>query len=183
MRNPLRTIGRTKSAETSGVESVDRPLLGGGRWRRVLAGPRQTILAGILIVPLLMVAGLTAIATASVDPSDAQIVSIETLERDYGVHFDLVGVTAAGGLIEVRFTVLDTAKATALFHDEASSPALFVERSGAILHTKRGAHHLSLLPGARYFFLYSNTEGVVQAGTPVSIVIGGIRLEPISAQS
>ncbi len=122
--------------------------------------------------------------TSVADPSSARVVSATALEADYGVRFDLVAVTASGGLVDLRFTVLDQAKAKLLFHDAASSPALFVEGSGRVLRTRKGmSHHLSLLSGGRYFVLFSNSGGAVQAGTPVSVVIDDVRLESIAAQS
>ena len=42
---------------------------------------------------------------------------------------------------------------------------------------------MTVLDGASYFVLYPNSGGAIQAGTGVSVVIEGIRLEPIVAQS
>ena len=118
------------------------------------------------------------------DPAAARVVSVADLEQDYGVRFDLIGVTASGGLVDLRFTVLDATKAKALFHDASSSPALYVESTGSVLRTRKGmGHRLDMVAGGRYFMLFSNAGGVVQAGTPVSIVIDDIRLEPIAALS
>jgi hypothetical protein len=146
--------------------------------------PWAVALVGVVILPLLVSGGLSAMGTSVADPSSARVVSATSLEADYGVRFDLVAVTASGGLVDLRFTVLDQAKAKLLFHDAASSPALFVEGSGRVLRTRKGmTHHLSLLSGGRYFVLFSNSGGAVQAGTPVSVVIDDVRLESIAAQS
>ena len=116
--------------------------------------------------------------------ADARVVSSETFEAAYGVRFDLVGVTAAGGLVDLRFTVVDSEKASHLFHDDTTSPMLYLQGSGSVLRMKHGMiHRLNLVTGGRYFVLFSNAGGVVQAGTSVSVVIDDLRTEPIAAQS
>jgi hypothetical protein len=177
------------SNDPSAVETTDRPS-GGGRWRiasRIpakLRAPWALTILAVLVAPLLVVGGLSTLATTTSDPSTARLISADTLERDYGVRFDLVGVTASGGLIDLRFTVIDPEKAKALFHTATSTPTLYVEGTGAVLHTKKGmSHTLTLLPGARYVMLYPNAGGAVQSGTPVSVVIDDVRIEPIAAQS
>lgn len=176
------------SIDPSAVQTTDRPF-GGGRWRiasRIPGFLRTTwalAIIAVVIAPLLLVGGLSTLGTTTPDPSTARLISADTLERDYGVRFDLVGVTASGGLIDLRFTVSDPEKAKALFHTATSTPTLYVERTGAVLHTKGMSHTLTLLPGARYVMLYPNAGGAVQSGTPVSVVIDDVRIEPIAAQS
>jgi hypothetical protein len=146
--------------------------------------PWAMALIGVIALPLAIAGGLTAAGSSLPDPSSARVINARTLEADYGIRFDLVAVTASGGLVDLRFTVVDEAKAKALFHDAATSPALLVDGSGTVLRTKKGmSHHLSLLTGGRYFVLFSNKGGAVQAGTHVSVVIADVRLEPMAAQS
>jgi hypothetical protein len=141
-------------------------------------------LAGVIVLPLALAIGVTALVPTLPDPSNARVISAAALEADYGVRFDLVAVTASGGLVDLRFTVLDEAKAKGLFHTTASSPALFVEGKGTVLRTKKGmSHSLSLLTGGRYFVLFSNSGGAIQAGTKVSVVIDDVRLESMAATS
>ena len=110
--------------------------------------------------------------------------SAADLEEEYGIRVTLVAITAAGGLVDLRFTVLDREKAAHILHDAAAMPELFVESSGAVLSAPKAmAHKLTLLDGATYFLLYPNSGGAIQAGTGVSVVIDGIRLAPIDAQS
>ncbi|MCJ7711328.1 MAG: hypothetical protein MUQ32_10940 [Chloroflexi bacterium] len=153
--------------------------------------PRRALLAaivGVFILPVAVAAGLTFKAIPSDDraanAAAARVVSAADMESEYGVRVNLVAVTAAGGLVDVRFTVVDKDKAEHIFHDAASMPDLLVEASGAVLSApKPMAHKLVLLDGATYFILFPNSGGVIQAGTGVSVVVDGIRLEPIAAQS
>ena len=108
----------------------------------------------------------------------------EELQAEYGIKVDLVAVIAAGGIVDVRFTVLDKEKAGHVLHDNAALPALYLETSGAVLRTSHPkAHKMTVLDGASYFLLYPNSGGLVQAGTPVSVVIDSVRLAPVGAQS
>jgi hypothetical protein len=175
---PSRT--EASPTESSPIESREPAPVGTRRRPR----PWVVALIGVIALPLAIAGGLTAAGSSLPDPSSARVVSARTLEADYGIRFDLVAVTASGGLVDLRFTVVDEAKAKALFHDSASSPALLVDGSGTVLRTKKGmSHHLSLLTGGRYFVLFSNKGGAVQAGTHVSVVLEDVRLEPMAAQS
>lgn len=153
--------------------------------------PRRTWLAamaGVVILPIAVAAVLTVTAAGSIgsvsDAAAARVVSAADMEEEYGIKVNLVGVTAAGGLVDLRFTVVDKDKAAHVLHDAASMPELLVESRGAVLSApKPMAHKLTLLDGASYFLLFPNSGGVVQGGTPVSVVIDRIRLAPIDAQS
>jgi hypothetical protein len=151
--------------------------------------PRPWIgaIIAVLIVPLLLATSLTwgaGTGGAAAQAAAARVVSPADLEQQYGIKLDLVAVIAAGGLVDVRFTVIDKAKAEHVLHDSTQLPALFVEASGAVLRTSHPkAHKMTILDGASYFLLYPNSGGAIQAGTGVSVVIDDIRLEPISAQS
>ncbi len=154
------------------------------RWQSL--GPWLAGAVGVLVLPLALAIGITSSASAQDDwvtrAASARVVSAVDLEREFGVKVNLVAVTAAGGLVDMRVTVLDKDKAQLLFHEE--SPSLFVESSGAVLRLSHGMGHKPvLLDGATYFFLYPNSGGVVQAGTGVSIVIDAVRTTPITAQS
>lgn len=153
--------------------------------RRTL-GARAALAAGAFLLPLLLAVGLTAAAGSPARPSVASlpVVSADELRDRFGISVDLVGVTAAGGLVQLRFTVTDEVKASAAFHDKASMPSLAVEGRGIRIDPPGGmAHHFRIVGGASYFVLYANPGGSVQAGTPVSVIVGGVRLAPIIAQS
>jgi len=151
--------------------------------------PRPWIggILAVLVIPLLLATSLTWGAGAGGPAARAaatRVVSPADLEQAFGIRLDLVAVIAAGGLVNVRFTVVDTDKAGHVLHDNADLPALYVEARGAVLRTSQPkAHKMTILDGASYFLLYPNSGGVIQAGTGVSIVIGDVRLEPITAQS
>jgi hypothetical protein len=146
-----------------------------------------TILGGIIIAPLAVVAMLTLSSTVSsrLDQAvAARVVDAATLEAEYGIRVNLVAVTADGGLVDLRFTVVDESKAAHLMHDPSTMPTVYVQRSGRVLAASHPlAHKVTVINGASYFLLYPNSGGAVQGGTPVSIVIDDLRTPPIMAQS
>jgi len=114
----------------------------------------------------------------------ARPVSAAELETQYGVRVDLVALTGLGGLIQLRFTVLDKTKAETLFRVAENMPALIVESSDKVLHAPSGMrHHLTLLDGASYFVLYANAGNSVAPGTKVSVQIDTVKLEHLATAS
>jgi hypothetical protein len=145
-------------------------------------------IAAALVLPVAVAAGLTWTASTTdlfaSRAQDARVVSPSDMEESYGIRVDLVAVTADGGLIDLRFTVLDKEKAGHVLHDADTLPELLVASSGAVLRAPQPhAHKLQLVDGASYFLLFPNAGGAIQAGTPVSVVIDQIRLEALDAQS
>jgi hypothetical protein len=128
------------------------------------AGSWLVAAAGVLVVPLLVAGALTTFGAAPSDPTQARLVSAEALQADYGIHLDMVAVTAAGGLVDMRFTVTDGAKASQLLHDPTATPAIFVPGSDSVLRMRKGMHHGTLLTGSRYFLLFPNAGGTGHAG-------------------
>ena len=146
------------------------------------------VIAGVVVLPMTMVAALTFTGSVrdphAIDAAAARVVTPAGLEAAYGIRVTLVAVTAEGGLVDVRFTVTDQAKAAVVLAEHGAMPALFVEATGAVLSTSHPmAHKVTLIQGGSYFLLYPNSAGAVQAGTPVSIVVDDVRLAAIPAQS
>lgn len=153
---------------------------------------RRTWLAaivGVLVLPVAVAAAITYTAPGSGLPSDAdvaaaRVVSAADMESEYGIKVNLVAVSAAGGMIDLRFTVTDKDKAIHLLHDATVMPELLVEPSGKVIRAPTGMRHkVTVLDGGNYFILYPNPGGAIQAGTPVSVVIDSVRLAPLDAQS
>ena len=111
-----------------------------------------------------------------------QPVDVATLEQKWGIQVKQIGVTADGGLIDFRLMVTDPDKALPLFSVE-NRPILVVENNGAVVDSlMHPPHSHDLLPGQTHFFLYNNTNGAIQPGLLVSVIIGDLRLEHIRAK-
>jgi hypothetical protein len=110
-------------------------------------------------------------------------ISADQLEQQYGVKLGVVGLLASGGLLELKFQVVDADKATALFGEVEDMPLLAVEGSTMVLESAKGMkHQLVLLDGASYFFLYTNVANAVHAGSTVAFVINGQRVPHLTVQ-
>jgi hypothetical protein len=109
-------------------------------------------------------------------------ISSEELISDYGFRVRLIGVTAAGGLVDVRFKILDKEKAAILLKDSAYIPKLVAEDGSVLSVPAEGLDEMHLEEDGIVFLLFPNLGGVVTPGSSVKIRFGNLELEPILAQ-
>jgi hypothetical protein len=110
-------------------------------------------------------------------------VSEATLESDYGLRINLLAVTAAGGMIDLRFKVLDKEKAAQLLGTPQPRLAVIAEDSGTVIQAPADTKQsFTLEDGQVYFVQFPNAGHAVETGSPVSLVIGGVRLEHLVAK-
>ncbi|MBM0229932.1 hypothetical protein [Micromonospora sp. ATA51] len=99
------------------------------------------------------------------------------MEATLGVRFTQAAVVGDGGLVELRYVVLDTQKASAFQNDTKHPPRLRNERSGKLAWRaalmKQG-HELR--PGQSYYLLYLNNGGAIKRGDKIEITSGPRRL-------
>ena len=124
----------------------------------------------------------SAVQEAAVAP--VTVISAQTLAERFGLQMTLIAVTAGGGIVDVRYKILDKEKAAYLLDDADNPPTLFIEENGLTLKQAGRAmkHNAELKDNANYFMLYPNTQNAVRHGTPVSVVFGTLRLAPIASQ-
>ncbi len=128
---------------------------------------------------------LAAIGFYLLRPSPAQplpTLSQQALEQRYGLRVNLVAVTAAGGMVDLRLKFVDAQKVRLLLEDKANFPVLRVD--GRTLHPSAEdlARKLLFEDGADLFLLYPNAGGAVKPGMQVTLMFGGLILEPIEAR-
>ena len=150
--------------------------------------PRRALwVAAVLVVVLVVAGGLlvrrwTTPATEDVR-AGTTAVTAEQMAATYGIDVDLVAVTAAGGLVEFRYQVVDPDKADQMIHDPDLLPTIVVESSGATLVVATPHHHGTQLQlGGTYFFLLANAQNSIRKGSLLTLVIGDDRVEHIVAQ-
>ena len=111
-----------------------------------------------------------------------QSISQQTLEEDYGVRIALLGVTAAGGLLDLRFKVVDVDKSAQLLGTQQLRLAI-VAADGTAIETPSGTRQsFDLQRDMVYFVQFPNPGHVVYAGDPVSLILGDVRVEGVVAQ-
>ena len=142
--------------------------------------------AGVLLAAGLGVLGWGALGwglpwrsgggAADVDPPVAwqrTPVPVAGLVERSGVRLVRVAVTGGGGLLDLRFQVVDPQKAAAV-HDRRTPPAIVDERTGLVFSQllMDHAHTGALKPAVTYYLVFENTGNWVRRGTEVTVLLG-----------
>jgi len=114
----------------------------------------------------------TAAATPNLHPT---LVSADEIEQRFGVQVTLLAVTAANGLIDIRFRIVDADKAAALFAPE-TLPAVIARDGTVALRPPTPPDPQELTDGQGYFLLYPNSGGAVTPGSQVVLAFGDVGL-------
>jgi hypothetical protein len=143
---------------------------------------RWLVAAGLVLAVVL---GATWWAGRPVDVrAGTDAVTVDEMAGRYGVDVNLIAVTARGGLIELRYQVVDPDKATRLLHDEDLAPILIAEDTEKTLRMAAPPHKhgAELRVGGQYFFLMANVRNALHEGSQVTLIIGDARLEHLTVQ-
>lgn len=138
------------------------------------------LMAGILAIS----AGAwvsTRHSAASTSPrASAAVPRSAAIEDQYGVRVLGAYLTAAGGMVEIQYQVLDADKAAALGNEDESP---VIEAHGTLFDTPglagHGHAHQAVEAGRNGFVLLANTEGGLHAGDTVGVRIGDLVLEDV----
>ncbi len=176
-------------------------LLEAGSQRRL---PRKAArLAGYLMGILLMI-GLAALGvwlarvwrgnpstTGASQPADVKapasyqrpVVSDAGLVERSGVRIVLVAVTGGGGLIDLRYQVIDPDKAAAL-HNDATPPILVDQTTGVVVNSllMGHSHSGSYQAGQTYYLIFENPGNLVQSGGKVSVLLGDAEVDDVNVR-
>ena len=111
-------------------------------------------------------------------------VSAAVLEAQHGLRVTRVAVTGNGGLVDLRFTVLDPAKARPLLGEGGHDLRLVVEEGGTTLEAPHhGAmRNVRVAKDAACFVLFPNARGAVRPGGRVAVEFGGVSVEAVAAK-
>jgi hypothetical protein len=100
-----------------------------------------------------------------------------------GVRIVRVAVTGAGGLVDLRYQVLDP-DAAASVHDRSTPPDLVDERTGVVVNElfMGHSHHGRLKPAQTYYLIFNNPGNLVRRGSRVTVQLGAARLAHVPVQ-
>ena len=89
-----------------------------------------------------------------------------------------------GGLIDVRFVILDTVRAEPVIgHLSRERVKLIDDASGQVLDTRSMTPGDSnLKAGEGYYMLFRNSGGLLHAGSHVTVAIGQFRLPGVTVR-
>jgi hypothetical protein len=128
-------------------------------------------------------AGVRADSSPSLPAPGATPVSPE-LEAGYGLRLQRATMAVQGGLVDVRFTILDTVRAEPVIgHLSRERVKLVDEATGRVLDTRTMTPGDSnLKAGEGYYMLFRNSGGLLHRGSRVAIAIGKLRLDGVTVR-
>lgn len=111
------------------------------------------------------------------------VVSAAALTDRSGVKITQVAVTGGGGLVDLRFQVIDPDKANVL-HDAATPPAVVDERTGLVVHEllMSHSHTGAFKPGVTYYYVFNNPGEFIQRGARVVVLLGNAQVEDVKVR-
>ncbi len=127
--------------------------------------------------------GVRADPSTHLPPAGATPVSPE-LEAGYGLRLQRATMAVQGGLVDVRFTILDTVRAEPVIgHLSRERVKLVDEATGRVLDTRTMTPGDSnLKAGEGYYMLFRNSGGLLHRGSRVAIAIGKLRLDGVTVR-
>lgn len=145
----------------------------------------RTAAIAVLVLVLLAAIALVVMRSMQSTPANSVLTMLteSQLEEQYGLRVRLIGVTAAGGMVDFRLKIVDAEKASQLLLDAKTVPSLVVKDSDVTLIAPLEApEEARLQDGGVFFVLFSNSGGAVRPGTPVMVQFGDIQVGPFIAQ-
>jgi hypothetical protein len=116
-------------------------------------------------------------------PPGSERLTAAEFEALYGLRVHLIGVTAAGGMVDFRLKIVDPQKAQHFLEDPAHLPELIDGKSGQVLMASEGLDDdIEWTEGGILFNFYPNDNGLIKPGAPVIVQFGDKQLESIAAQ-
>ena len=100
-------------------------------------------------------------------------VDADGLAQRSGVRITRVAVTGGGGLLDLRFQVLDPNRANSL-HDAATPPAVIDEDTGLVVRDllMSHAHTGKYTAGETYYLVFENPGNWIRRGAKVTVLLG-----------
>lgn len=148
----------------------------------------KTVLVGLLLVVVfcstLMLRGWNPIVRTTDESRSAVApnMPISTqMENQFGIRLLGVDVTAGGGMLQLRYQILDSAKTEAL-HDAETAPIVIDSAGnkysdpGIVGHSHIGKTKQA---GTTDYILLANAQGRIKSGSFVSIQIGSFTLNQV----
>lgn len=124
---------------------------------------------------------ITPVATTVLPVSlERPVVTESGLVERSGVRLVQVAITGGGGLIDLRFQVVDPDKANAV-HEEDNPPTIVDEATGLVVNQLLMGHNHSgpFTAGQTYYLIFENPGNIVQSGSKVSILLGDAEVDNI----
>lgn len=108
------------------------------------------------------------------------IVTAQALESKIGVRIAKVSVSGGGGLVDLRFQVVDPDLAGAV-HDTNRPPEIVDEATGVVVDQLLMGHSHSqpFQAGLTYYLIFENPANWVRHGSKVTVLLGDAQVEHV----
>jgi hypothetical protein len=132
-------------------------------------------LAAVAVVVAPIVAYLLTQRSSDGRSQSPPIVTAAGLVERSGVRVERVAVTGDGGLVDLRFLVVDADKAASV---NETPPLLIDERTGGVIDRPwmGHAHTHGLKLGVGYYVIFENAGTLIRSGGRVTVQLGDARL-------
>ncbi len=142
---------------------------------------------GLVLVAAIVVAaagiGVTGLVQAATGHRRPPVPHDSGVEGKSGVRVTRVSLAADGGLVDVRYIVLDPVRASRATGDTDDPPVISNDRTHGRLDrvaAMRESHELR--PGQTYYLIYLNTGGDVERGDTIDLDIAGTTLAGVPVE-
>ena len=152
--------------------------------RRQLVVPVLSIVAVALALGMHFLASEpSGVTVPTVAPSVTPAPRSVAMENTYGIRVTQLGITAGGGMVDLRYIVFDPDSARLIGSSTKDQAVLIVERNHLRMETAALTmrHRNKLRPGQTSFILFRNDDGAIRSGDRVTLVIGKVSLKHIVA--
>jgi hypothetical protein len=145
---------------------------------------RVNPVAAVLLAIAVGLVGWTVLALRpAAGPAPAgttRMPSSPEIEDAYGVRFTGAYLTAAGGMVELTYQVIDADKSVAV-HEDEFTPVIVADGT---TYDKPGleghGHGADFVAGRSYFDLLANVGGGLEVGDTVTIRVGDFELDGVT---
>jgi hypothetical protein len=144
----------------------------------VLTWQVLTPLALVLIVATAAIGMWMRQAPAPIPAPGTMPVS-PAIEEKWGVRITQLGLTAAGGLLDMRYVIIDPDKAQAMMGRLDTLPVIVAADGTKTSLQKPMSHKGELEIGRTYYILYVNKKGAIKYNETASIIIGDLHLDNV----
>jgi hypothetical protein len=153
--------------------------------RPARATRRRILRAATLIAALAIAGAMTSayVAEARVSHERPKVPRSAALETKTGVQIVRATLAADGGLLDVRYVVLDAPDAQLWMGDTSKPPELRDQRDSGVIDRvapMRDAH--AQRPGQTYFLIYQNTGNAIHRGDLIDLTVAGVTLHDIPVE-
>jgi hypothetical protein len=142
---------------------------------------RPSLLILLAAVLLILGGSVLALRVRSIQAAH-EITGMEELEERWGIQITMLGVTADGGMLDLRYRMIDPSKVIDL--QELETEVVFiVEKDGYTFRAATAMNHRhDAQIGLIYSMLYFNQNGAVHPGDLVTVQIGDVQVRHVPAQ-